>query len=130
MKYKKLGAVDMDMTLDNENILRQDDDLLQILDRGIDDMEAGRELPLDEAFQKITELRDIRRNARAWNYFDMGGNNIYYLSYSIFKKTFPPSIIFYVIKEPENEIHILRVLREERDWGKILKGQQNYTYPE
>ncbi len=55
----------MDMTLDNKNVLLQDDDLLQMLDRGIDDMEAGRELPLDEAFQKITELRDIRRNARA-----------------------------------------------------------------
>lgn len=55
----------MDMTLDNKNVLRQDDDLLQMLDRGIDDMEAGRELPFDEAFQKITELRDIRRNARA-----------------------------------------------------------------
>lgn len=55
----------MDMTLDNKNVLRQDDDLLQMLDRGIDDMEMGRELPLDEAFQKITELRDIRRNARA-----------------------------------------------------------------
>lgn len=54
----------MDMTLDNKNVLRQDDDLLQMLDRGIDDMEAGRELPFDEAFQKITELRDIRRGAR------------------------------------------------------------------
>ncbi len=53
------------MTLDNKDILQQDDDLLQMLDRGIDDMEAGRELPLDEAFQKITELRDIRRNAKA-----------------------------------------------------------------
>lgn len=55
----------MDMTLNDKNILQQDDDLLQMLDRGIDDMEAGRELPLEEAFQKITELRDIRRNARA-----------------------------------------------------------------
>ena len=41
----------------------------------------------------------------------------------------PLSIIFYVVKEPENEIHILRVLREERDWGRILKEQQEYTYP-
>ncbi|MCM1284499.1 MAG: hypothetical protein NC242_12855 [Roseburia sp.] len=55
----------MDIALDNKDIKQQDDDLLQKLDRGIDDMEAGRELPLDEAFQKITELRDIRRNARA-----------------------------------------------------------------
>ena len=37
------------------------------------------------------------------------------------RQPFPPSIIFYVVKEPENEIHILRVLREEWDWGRILK---------
>ena len=55
----------MDRILENKNILRQEDDLLQMLDRGIDDMEAGRELPLDEAFQKIAELRDRRRNAGA-----------------------------------------------------------------
>ena len=38
--------------------------LLKILDRGIDDMEAGRELPLTEAFVKISELRNRRRNAK------------------------------------------------------------------
>ena len=27
--------------------------LLRMLDRGIDDMEAGRELPLEDAFRKI-----------------------------------------------------------------------------
>ena len=37
--------------------------LLKMLDRGIDDMEAGRELPLAEAFVKITELRNRRRNS-------------------------------------------------------------------
>ena len=36
--------------------------LLHMLDQGIDDMEAGRELPLEDAFHKITELRDRRRN--------------------------------------------------------------------
>lgn len=46
--------------------VEQDDKILyRTLDRGIDDMEAGRELPLDEAFDKITELRNVRRNARA-----------------------------------------------------------------
>lgn len=39
-------------------------DVFGMLDRGIDDMEAKRELPIEEAFPKITELRDIRRNAR------------------------------------------------------------------
>ena len=41
-----------------------DTHLLRMLDRGIDDMEAKRELPLEDACRKITELRDIRRNAR------------------------------------------------------------------
>lgn len=39
--------------------------LLRMLDRGIDDMEEGRELSLEEAFKKITELRNARRDARA-----------------------------------------------------------------
>ncbi len=59
-----------------------------------------------------------------------GNTHIYYRSYTIFKKPFPPSIIFYIVKEPEKEIHILRVLRQERDWEKLLKGKQDYTYPE
>lgn len=48
----------IDVKCDNETLLRT-------IDKGIDDMEAGREFPLDEAFEKITELRNIRRNARA-----------------------------------------------------------------
>lgn len=59
-----------------------------------------------------------------------GNTHIYYRSYTIFKKPFPPSIIFYIVKEPEKEIHILRVLRQERDWEKLLKEKQDYTYPE
>ena len=39
------------------------EDLLQKLDEGIDDMEAGREMPLEEAFEKITELRNSGREA-------------------------------------------------------------------
>jgi hypothetical protein len=35
-----------------------------MIDRGIEDMEAGHELPLDKAFQKISELRTLRRDAR------------------------------------------------------------------
>lgn len=47
-----------------ENDRQEENDILHMLDRGIDDMEADRELPLEEAFQKISELRKIRRNAR------------------------------------------------------------------
>ncbi len=57
----------MDIAVDTrrKDTLQGDENLMRALDRGIDDMEAGRELPLDEAFHKITELRDKRRNARA-----------------------------------------------------------------
>lgn len=54
---------------------------------------------------------------------------ILYRNYSIQKKPFPPSIIFYVFIEEKQEVHILRVLREERDWQRILKDTQSYTYP-
>lgn len=44
--------------------LHESEHFLRMLDRGIDDMEAGRELPLEDAFKKIKELRDARRNGR------------------------------------------------------------------
>ena len=40
-------------------------EMTQILDRGIDDMEAGRELPLNDAFKIIAELVEKRKRARA-----------------------------------------------------------------
>ncbi|MCD7717429.1 MAG: hypothetical protein LUI39_13475 [Lachnospiraceae bacterium] len=38
--------------------------LFQELDRGIDDMEAGREMSIEDAFIKIEELRKIRKSER------------------------------------------------------------------
>ena len=58
-----------------------------------------------------------------------GKSNLHYQSYSIYRKLFPPSIIFYIIKESPKEIHILRVLREDRDWKSMLTKEQEYTYP-
>ena len=56
--------------------------------------------------------------------------HILYRNYYIHKKPFPPSIIFYVFMEHTQEIHILRVLREERDWTRVLEQEPNYIYPE
>ena len=55
---------------------------------------------------------------------------ILYREYDIHRKVFKPSLIFYIVKEEKREVHILRVLREERDWGNILKNTEDYTYPE
>lgn len=56
----------MEATLKNKSIhgANTAEDVFQALDRGIDDMENGRELPLEEAFEQIQALRDKRRNAR------------------------------------------------------------------
>ncbi len=58
-----------------------------------------------------------------------GKTQIFYRHYCIHKKLFLPSIIFYIVKEAEKEVHVLRVLREESNWEKTLTGQQEYTYP-
>ncbi len=41
------------------------DSLTQILDRGIDDMESEREVPLDDAFEIVSDLIERRKLARA-----------------------------------------------------------------
>lgn len=40
-------------------------EITQILDRGIDDMESSRELPVDDAFKLIAELVEKRKLERA-----------------------------------------------------------------
>lgn len=55
--------------------------------------------------------------------------DLLYRGYPIFKKVFSPSIIFYIVKDSEKEIHVLRVLREERDWEKVMTLRQEYDYP-
>ena len=52
-------------TVNKDKKIKDSQSLLNALDRGIDDMEAGRELPLKEALGKVSELRDIIRRARA-----------------------------------------------------------------
>lgn len=52
----------------------------------------------------------------------------YYRNYQIRKKLFPPSLIFYILLESQKEIHVLRVLREERNWGHLLNQMKKYTY--
>ncbi len=52
------------MALTEKQIQIQNENLLRTLDRGIDDMEAKREMPLDDAFRQIIELREKKRSAR------------------------------------------------------------------
>ena len=49
---------------EKENV-QVSDKLLKELDKGIDDMEAGRYLPFEEAMAKVEEIVAGRRMARA-----------------------------------------------------------------
>lgn len=42
----------------DEQVTAHFEDKSSALDRGIEDMEAGRELPLQEAMEKVSELRN------------------------------------------------------------------------
>lgn len=70
------------------------------------------------------EMQDLGYMAEAY-----AQTQIVYRGYAIRKKIFSPSIIFYVVKADEKEVHILRVLREEQNWNDILIKWKKYTYP-
>ena len=55
--------------------------------------------------------------------------NILYRNYYIRMKPFPPSIIFYALDDKENQVSVLRVLREEQDCENILRNNQDYSFP-
>ena len=52
---------------------------------------------------------------------------IRYNGLPIRKDVFAPSLIFFVVVD--DTIHVLRVLREERDWREVLRRKQRYDYP-
>lgn len=63
---KNKELIPMDYVInENWNNTKDELNLFRELDKGINDMEAGRELPLEDAFRKITELREQRRSEKA-----------------------------------------------------------------
>jgi len=56
------------------------------------------------------------------------GTGIYYRGKLILKKVFDPSILFYYVDNATRSVYIIRVLRHERDWQKILREGISYTF--
>ena len=56
------------------------------------------------------------------------GTGIYYRDRLILKKVFNPSIIFYYVDDAKKTIFVIRVLRHERDWQRILREAISYTF--
>ncbi len=56
------------------------------------------------------------------------GTGIYYRGFLILKKPFSPSIIFYTVDDLLKRVYVLRILRHERDWQKMLRETLYYTF--
>ena len=57
------GMVDEKITIQDASEV--DPNLLRMLDRGLEDIEAGRTLPHDEAMAEVRRIREARRFARS-----------------------------------------------------------------
>ena len=56
------------------------------------------------------------------------GTGIYYRKKLILKKVFGPSVIFYFVDDAKQTVYIIRILRHERNWQKILREGISYTF--
>jgi hypothetical protein len=57
----------MDVSIKDKDKTQQEL-LLQALDRGIDDIQNGRIYSVDEAFRKVNDIRQMRKNDRDKRY--------------------------------------------------------------
>ena len=73
----------------------------------------------------LDELKSLSQNASCYV-----SSGFMYRQYVIYKKSFPPAIIFWIIKD--TEVHVLRIPREETNWKLYFETHRNYeyTYPE
>lgn len=75
-------------------------------------------------------VREVQRELEKLGYMgaSLPKTQFLYRGYSIHKKPYPPSIIFYVLLEDLEEVHVLRVLREEQDQTQVFGADLEYKY--
>ena len=81
-----------------------------------------------ERADRFNDEIDAEGEALGRDYRMYTGIGIYYRKKLILKKLFDPSIIFYFVDDSSQTVYIIRVLRHERNWQKILKEGINYTF--
>ncbi len=63
---QRSGGIDMvDEKITIQDASEVDPNLLRMLDRGLEDIEAGRTLPHDEAMAEVRRIREARRFSRS-----------------------------------------------------------------
>ena len=81
----------------------------------------------DRAEQFHTDI-DYEVESLGKAYKQYAGTGIYYRNFLILKKAFNPSIIFYIVDPSLKKVYVLRILRHERDWQKLLRETLHYTF--
>ena len=71
---------------------------------------------------------DVECEALGSDYKLYTGTGISYRGKLIIKKVFDPSIIFYFVDDKFKKVYIIRILRHERNWQKILREGLSYTF--
>ena len=70
--------------------------------------------------------REVKALGRDYELYT--GTGIYYRQKLILKKVFDPSTIFYFVDETKETVFIVRVLRHERNWQKIIREGISYPF--
>ena len=81
-----------------------------------------------ERADRFNDEIDVEAKALGHDFQLYTGTGIYYRKKLILKKIFAPSIIFYFVDDSRRTVYIIRVLRHERDWQKILRDGISYTF--
>ena len=71
---------------------------------------------------------DVEFEALGSDYKLYTGTGIIYRGKLILKKVFDPSIIFCFVDDKFKKVYIIRILRHERNWQKILREGLSYTF--
>lgn len=74
----------------------------------------------DDIDQKGQELRTQYRLS--------SGTGIHYRGFIIMKTLIRPSILFFIVDDSKKTVFVLRVLRHERNWQKMLRETTFYTF--
>ena len=81
-----------------------------------------------ERADRFNDDINAETEALGQDYLMYTGTGIYYRKKLIMKKLFDPSIIFYFVDDNSQTVYIIRVLRHERNWQKILREGISYTF--
>ena len=81
-----------------------------------------------ERADRFNDEIDAQAQALGKDYRLHPGTGIYYRKKLILKKVFKPSVIFYFVDEAAQTVYIIRVLRHERNWQKLLREGLVYTF--